>query len=214
MRSDLNKLLCERERTGHEMKYGDERHSRAFKETQLEDDEPFQGVSSTHREGMKVRYRYRRKEFSENLNPLYGFIRKSVGRKWDSVYSEICEVFDKRSVINQHILVHLFQYVEQDIAVIDGKMYVEGKMYSKRIPLEESFTEYYVDPRDGILKINKSRLGRRQIIKNRQEREAKEQEKVRRVVDDQTELHLINDCWFEVKFLTPTARVFSKEIVH
>lgn len=132
MREDLNKLLCERERIGHSDRYGSYRRLKHFKdESDIEDsDELFTGVGSSHRESMKIRYGYDTKSFNENLNPLYGFIHKSVGKKWDKIYSEICKVFDKRSVINQHILIHLFQKVEtKDIVVgTNGKLWYRPKI--------------------------------------------------------------------------------------
>lgn len=220
MRGDLNKLLCERERLGHGMDYGEHRQSRSHDEKfDCEfDDEPFTGVGSGHREGMKRRYGYDTKQFNENLNPLWGFIRKSVGKKWDRVYSEICSVFDKRSVINQHILIHLEQKVEiNDIRVgADGKLYVFSPYrwhYQREhglTALRESSIEYYVDPRDGILKYNHQRLTYRQENRLNAAKRAKEEAKVRRVVDKFTELHLIKGVWFEVKFIEREPHVFSQ----
>lgn len=209
MREDLNKLLCERERLRHWDHYSNYRHLKKYEERfdiEQEDDEPFTGVGSGHRESMKHRYGYDDKPFNENLNPLWGFVHKSVGKKWDKVYSEICKVFDKRSVINQHILVHLFQKVETKFirAGADGKLYYENQ-YTWRtdqrlVPLKESSIEYYVDPRDGILKYNHSRLTYRQEAQLRRKEREKEEAKIKRVINKETELHKINSSWFEVKF--------------
>jgi hypothetical protein len=204
MRKDLNKLLCERERRRHWDHYGNYRHDKAFKNfDKHEDDEAFGGVSSAHREPMKRRFTWK-KEFNENLNPLYGFIHKCLGKKWDKVYGEICEVFDKRSVINQHILIHLFQKVEtKDIRVDEkGKLWYCPTMYggAQQYALKDSIVEYYVDPRDGILKYNYGRKTYRQVAREQARVRAAEEAKVRRIIDDTTVLEKINDCWFEVKF--------------
>lgn len=218
MRSDLNKQLCERQRRGSSMSYSpwrrDKRHEEQY-QVGREDDEAFDGIAGGHRESMTKRYGWDRKSFNENLKPLYGFIHKSVGRKWDDVYSEICSVFDKRSVINQHILVHLDQYVEQQIAVDEnGKLYITDYQYSwrhdRRLLEESSYVEYYVDPRDGILKRNTAMLSRRESNKRARLRREEKELLTKRVIDKTTELHKIkfesgiahteDGIWYEVKF--------------
>jgi hypothetical protein len=207
MREDLNKLLCERERHRHADCYGNYRHLKLFDDKYYDDDfdEPFAGVGSGHRESMKRRYGYDTKSFNENLNPLLGFIRGSLGKKWDKVYSEVCEVFDKRSVINQHILLHLFQYVELDMHVgKDGKLYVFDTYSPNRYnPLEKSSTEYYVDPRDGILKYNHKRLTYRQERRQQLEEHAKKEAAKRRVINEMLELHQEDGIWYEVEYVLP-----------
>ena len=122
-----------------------------------DDGEPFTGVSSGHREGMRLRHNIRgdTKSLNENLNPLWGFVHKSVGRPWNKVYGEICAVFDKRSVINQHILVHLEEHVEiNTFEGEDGQLYFHPG-YGQATPATHWNVRYYVDSRDGILKLNK-----------------------------------------------------------
>ena len=211
MRSDLNKQLCERERHGHAKDFGEYRRSRAHDEAfdyNADDglDEPFRGVGSGHRESMKKRYGYDRKQFNENLRPLYGFIHKSVGRKWDDVYSEICSNFDKRSVINQHILIHLFQYVGVDDVIVgdDNKVYHRRFQYGANdiVPINASYYKYYVDPRDGILKYNKYHQSYRQKWREEEKRRQEAELAVRRVISDDLELHNIDGSWFEIKYET------------
>ena len=146
MRSDLNKLLCEHERYGSKRGYKEVRRDRTF---DLYDED---GPIGT-REGMRWRYKFHwnEKEFGENLNPLYGIIRKNVGRKWDDIYSELCKVFDTRSVINRHILIHLNSMVEiTNVYYEDGEIWIRSNYIGNR-PLKDTGVEYYVDPRDGIL---------------------------------------------------------------
>jgi len=207
MREDLNKLMCEHERARSSDNYGNYRHLKDYDVAgDIDNDgEPFAGVSSGYRESMKARYAGGSKSFSENLNPLFGFIRKSVGKPWDDVYSEICKGFDKRSVINQHILIHLFQYVEIKGVTIgnDGKLwYRPTQFYSWRDAqlLSESHVEYYVDPRDGILKKNHDHKTHGQVHRLFQERLKEEEAKVRRVISETTEVRKLHGCWFEIKF--------------
>jgi hypothetical protein len=194
MRSDLNKLLCERERFNSRDHFTNYRGMKTFDDSLDEDG----GANTSMKESMKRRYTacWSQKELNENLNPLWGAVRKAVGRPWNKFYSELCENFDKRSVINQHILQHLFNKVETKEIFVgeDGKLW--GRGYSGAVPIEESFCEYYVDPRDGILKHNKQKLTRNQITKNREARNAETVGKVKRVIDEDNVLHLENGVWF------------------
>jgi hypothetical protein len=86
------------------------------------------------------------KDFGENLSPLFRFLDKQVGRPWDKVYSELCSTFDMRKTINQHILQHVNQYVEQEALLVDNRVVRRG--YSGRV-----FDVYglYVHPVNGLL---------------------------------------------------------------
>lgn len=210
MRKDLNKVLCEHERNLSDDHYSNYRHLKQFSDVRDLDEEdfeePFTGVGSGHRESMKYRYGYNAKSFGENLNPLWGIVRKNVGRPWDKVYGEICAVFDKRSVINQHILTHLFQGVCVNVEVKDGALWVTPT-YGNPTLLADTYVEYYVDPADGILKRNKFYKTYKQRMRERAAERAAEEAKTRRVIDDTTELRLLNGVWFEVKFEDLTATV-------
>jgi len=181
MRKDLNKLLCERERTGGSfakvIKKAKKRSQQGFKGGITA--WPFEGESLSPfptKVGMKKPYGWDTKNFNENLNPLWGFIRKSVGKSWDKVYSEICKNFDKRSVINQHILVHLFQNVEVNTFSEKGKVCYVNTAYGWRhknrgiTPIAESHCEYYVHPVSKILLANTGRKTYRQISAEREKK--------------------------------------------
>mgnify|MGYP003582218477 CR=1 FL=1 len=144
MRKDLNKLLCEEERYGSSRSFKEVRRKKVFQA-----DEEFQAG----RESMKKRHVVsgNEKMFGEHLSPLYGIVRKNVGRKWDDVYSELAEVFDFRSVINDHILQHLWGYVERYAYVDDGVIMVRGRYSRGAEQLELSSTEFYIHPTTGVL---------------------------------------------------------------
>ena len=191
MKADLNKELCEHERTRSWDKYHNYRHIKKF---DSEDEDGELGG----REGMRARYAnvWHNKEFSENLNPLWGAVRNAVGKPWNKFYSELCQTFDKRSVINQHILTHLFQVVAVNTYVgNDGKVWVNDR-YSGDNPLTKAYCEYYVDPVTGILKKNKYyksyRHAQRQLAANKRAEEAK----VKRVIDKDNVLHFIDGVWY------------------
>lgn len=205
MRSDLNKQLCERERHRSWDRYGNYRHKRIFNNFGEE------GEGQPTRESMKRRYvvNWRAKDLNENLNPLWGAVRKNVGKRWDKFYSELCTVFDKRSVINQHILDHLFQRVVTDMYVgEDGKLY-QRNYYGRNFSLLDGTIEYYVDPRDGILKRNKHYRSYRMAEKERAKIKAQEEYKTCRQISNTLVFRKIDGLWFAFEMKTaPLGEVY------
>jgi hypothetical protein len=205
MRADLNKQLCERERRGSGRKYKEFRRAKKFNQV----GEEGEGMPSF--ESTMHRYGYERKDFNENLNPLYSQLRKAVGRPWDKFYSELCENFDKRSVINNHILEHLYDRIEVKTVMKGDVVWVHPR-YGDPRPLKESRSEYYVDPRDGIIKKNKHYVSYRQEQRLRAAEKAAEEAKVTKWIDDDHVLRKIDDIWFifTMKDLPPATLVFKK----
>ncbi len=192
MRSDLNKVLCEHERSNSKDHYKNYRNLKKFNRLGEE------GENVPAREGMKLRYGWDKKHFGENLNALYGAVRKAVGRKWNDFYSELCKSFDKRSVINQHILVHLYDFIEVNSVYVDddGDLAVQRRYSSKPEKIKDGFTEYYVDPRDGIIKRNKHFKTISQISREQAAQKKREEEKVFRKLDERNVLRFIDGVWF------------------
>ena len=99
-----------------------------------------------------------RKDFGENLNPLWRFLQKSVGRNWDSVYSDLCSRMDQRGAVTGHLFQHLFDFVttSENITLIEGKPHRKGwnglSPVTYRGKVGE-FWNFWVDPRDGKLKV-------------------------------------------------------------
>lgn len=194
MRPDLNKLLCERERYGSTKGFAETRHAK--KQNLSIDGEEIGG-----RQGIKKRYGYETKSFSENLNPLFGAIRKAVGRKWDKFYSELCVTFDKRSVINQHILLHLENYIEyKNVYVEDGELWVKSS-YSLPTKIRGSSVQYFVDPRDGIIKLNKFYCSYKAQSRQRTAKAAAEKKKSEFFVGTGLVLRKIDGVWYEFTLL-------------
>jgi len=210
MRPDLNKLLCERERVGSTDKYKNYRRLKKFNPAPGDE-----GENLPFREGTKFRYGYNGRSFNENLSPLRGAIRANLGKRWDTFYSELCKNFDKRSVINQHILQHLFQYVERELYIEDGELWVRAARYTSsgdQKLRDSTYTEYYVDPRDGIMKKNKW-YGGDKARKDRDAAEARAKEHaVTRWIDDDTVLRKIEDTWFvfDLKDIPKAYYTYSK----
>lgn len=203
MRQDLNKLLCEHER------YGSKDHYRYYRKLKKFNPRAGQeGENLPAREGMRLRYGWDRKSFGENLNPLYGAIRKAVGRKWDKFYSELCSTFNMRSVINQHILVHLYQYIEVDTVYVDGGELWVRSAYRAPQRLRNSGVEYYVDPRDGIIKKNKWMVTYKAARAQREAEAKRKEAEVFRDLSDGTVLRNIDGVWFQFTMKTiPAVKV-------
>lgn len=204
MRRDHHKLICEKGKSGN-YEYHDIRHAKRIASSnddfyEYEDgDEAI--VAAPHKESIKRCYNsyYITKEFTDNVNPIRGFVRKNVGRKWDDVYSEFCDIYDQRSVLTKHLFQHLKQYVERKVLVHNDELMIRTRWRGLQ-PLEEAYIDYYVDPRDGILKCLHTPSYK---SFNRQRKHDHEQEllKTIRPVDKLTEYHLINGTWFKVKFI-------------
>lgn len=208
MRKDLNKQLCERERLGHDRKFHEVRHARKVKDADAE--EVIGG-----REGMKRRHiiggHGETKMFNENLNPLWGVIRKNANRPWNKVYAEFCSVFDKRSVINQHILDHLNDFVAINTYEQDGEIYIKSR-WGRDDTLKGGWQEYYVHPRTGLLLKNPHYRSWKQERRERDAKRAAEAAKVHRVIDDKNELFCIEGTWFLAE-MKPTPTEYTQKHV-
>lgn len=204
MRDDFAKVLVERPRLGHERSFGEQRHRKNFKDNELY----FGG-----REPMKKRYdSYSdRKQFNEHLNPLRGWLRSVVGKPWDKSYSELRKKFDARSTINNHILEHLWWYVEKDAVLQDGKVVVLNTYSHEYEPISNSTSEYYICPKDGTLK-RSNKKSFKTIRRDRDSARAEAEARVFRVLDSTHHLHLMNGVWFvfEIKELPPSTVTYVK----
>jgi hypothetical protein len=209
VRDDLTKVLCEQPRPRSWDHYSNYRNLKKFEDSSSNDDNFEDGDrhiiagGGATRESMKHRYGWDAKSFGEHLSPLYGLVRKNVGRKWDKVYSELKKNFDARSATGNHIFQHLYDQLANPAETFigdDGKVWIGPHRYSGAQALRDSYYEFYVDPRDGILKRNLKRKTYRQVYRQRQLEAEREAAKTKRVVDKTTELHFINGVWFEIKF--------------
>lgn len=205
MRNDFNKILVERERPRSWDHFGNYRHMRGPRG--LDDDE----VGG--REKMKIRYKLRGydKPFNENLNPLWGWLRSCVGKKWDKCYSELCKNFDMRGVINAHILQHLYQELEVNTLVGDkGQVLFHDSGYRSNKgpqPIKLCYKDYYVCPKDGTVK-KTQKQPRRSVIKQQEAEKRAKELSVRRVLNSKEILHFIDGVWYHFDLLPiPTAKI-------
>lgn len=140
MRSDMNKVITERPRRyrDYELPTGVKKR---FQDTDWED--------QPKREGMKAMWNGGTKDFTDVIGPLKGYLRKQarLGRPWNKVWSEIQATLPGEGLSASHAKDHIFGLVELDVMEVDGKPYTTTG--------RQIWSEMYVCPRSGILKINK-----------------------------------------------------------
>ncbi|AMP12357.1 hypothetical protein CPter291_0061 [Collimonas pratensis] len=205
MREDMFKVIVERPRCTHSNIYkGD---GRKFRNSE---DRPA-------RIGMKDGYGHR-KYLNENLAPLKRFLEQQVNRPWDKVYSEIRTVIDARSTVKQHILLHLDNFVAIETrwegSKKDGRVLVRYTSWSGRyVELAESLSAMYVHPLTGILLHNRFHASFKARRKNRRRAHEQEKSKIRRIISDHVQLHLVSQVWYEVTLgALPPARVVLQDV--
>lgn len=108
-------------------------------------------------------YGYDRKQPTDVLGPLKGWVEKQVGRPWDKVYSELCQVLDKRKLTHKHVIDHLYQWVGRTVILCKDGCYREPDNISGFWTNEGKWVlngfapEYFVHPKTGLLERNKAR---------------------------------------------------------
>ena len=138
MRSDMKKVLCERPRRGSRYSYHEVRA--AIKQTDPDD--------MPHCQGMRRPYKDQ-KDFSDLLGPLVRFLRNSVGRRYDDVWSELCANVPGHTTTGAHLRDHARWECETNTFVLDDKVMTRGRRFYFGSPREVD--GLYVDPRDGLI---------------------------------------------------------------
>jgi hypothetical protein len=197
MRKDMYKVIVERPRRG---KDGDAAAAR------LRND--FDGPMHL---GMRAGYGYR--GLNENLAPLRRHLRAQLGRPWNKVFSEICAGIDRRNTVQQHIHQHIRDFVAIDVGIREGRL-VDLAGHGRFLRADFAiYQELYVDPRSGLIRLNKNYRSWRLAAADSRKREADEIAARRRVVDGQTLLLLLQGIWFRVEVaVLPKERIIEEVI--
>ncbi len=215
MREDMFKVIVERPRLVNSNGYS--RDGRKFRN---DEDAPA-------RLGMKRGYS-QWKWFNENLAPLRRYLERQVNRPWDKVYSEIRANIDPRSTVKQHILQHIEDFVAVDTHWVEtpggGKIIIRGRRWPRKdVFLEESTVRLYVNPRTGILLLNRRHVSHGVRKRQKQQAQHERQLAVRRELGEHEQLHRVEGIWYHVTLETlPAAKVqivnvdgkLSKKIVY
>lgn len=136
MRRDFQKVIVERPRRGGSWIRKQARLKRLAVSLAQDEFADGGGVARGRRD----------KEFTDLLNPLRRFLDKNVGRPWNKVYSEICEVADRRSLAGWHLLDHAKYYVAQNCWFENGKVLTISRWGGVT-----EVWQFYVHPKTGIL---------------------------------------------------------------
>lgn len=97
-----------------------------------------------------IKPRNKTKWFSDCLGPLYQWLQSHVGEYWDDVYSKLCQILDITTLSGQHIVSHVWGYVERNTVLIDGVPYRKNGRNSSLL-LGYRYKQLYVHPETRIL---------------------------------------------------------------
>lgn len=87
------------------------------------------------------------KDFTDVLGPIEGYLRASIGRKWDDIYSEISHhlgsgAWPVQHIVRDHISVETNTYLG-----VDGKIYAENKYGNICVNESAGYrSDFYVHP--------------------------------------------------------------------
>jgi hypothetical protein len=99
-----------------------------------------------------IKVRQKTKSFSDHLAPLKRFLHSKVGQSWNEVYSELCKTLDNSTLSGQHILSHVWGYVERHAEIVDGIPFSKPSTYRGGRRLGGwRYDEFYIHPDTGIL---------------------------------------------------------------
>ena len=150
MRSDMGKCVIERPRNGSSNPsakakwYG--------KITQDDEGYDYDGMTklpvSSKQEGYHKKIG--NKSFTDVLGPIEGYLRSSVGRPWDDVYSELCSGLGKFSWPMRHVLLFHVNVAVNTWEGVDGNIWYNDKYGHSKVDGGYR-SEFYVHPRSKTL---------------------------------------------------------------
>lgn len=101
-----------------------------------------------------IKTRGRTKHFSDHLGPLRRFLRSKVNQPWNDTYRDLCDRLDPSTLAGQHVIFHLWHYVERHVEIIDDIPYRKVKSYFGRFRLESGYCDqFYIHPETGLLQL-------------------------------------------------------------
>ena len=200
MRSDMAKLIVTRPRVG-----GNGNVGRMFRQA----NRSFDDLPTKESMRKKHRRNYNGKEFSDYLAPIKRFIEGTVGRPWDKVYSEICQQLPGDNTIQQHVFLHIDQYIaikvircslsESNTGLVAHDALGGARNYGGRSRIRPG--QLYVDPDDGIIKRAKIRQQEVKVAKP----------KTMQAIDNEHVAVKHNGIWYLVEIKPYTVEYVEKE---
>jgi hypothetical protein len=199
MRHDMFKVIVEKPRLGSRVRW-----STGTRRLLASEDAPVKLGMRAGRGGKWSR---------DHLGPLRNFLLRQVGRPWNAVFSEICAVVDRRSTVQQHVLLHIGDFVVLETKLVDGE--VCGPSHrSVFTPLRDLPEELYVHPETGVLLRNNARLLHRQKQRAQAKHRQAEIEARRRDLSPTEQLHRIDGHWYFVRLAEIPERIGTSRWDH
>lgn len=124
MRSDFDKVLVERGRSGSTARSLKTGWSTFNYDPEFHDDHPTKAPCSRNRQ-----FGYDAKQPSDLIGPLKRFLNSRVGQDWNEIQSEIHAAVDRRSVVGRHFHRHVGFLVEEHAMLIGGKAFFKEHAY-------------------------------------------------------------------------------------
>lgn len=216
MRHDIKKVICERERRGHfeGPEKGYDRRSRSHNRD--DHDEEFHQYDLPKYESLTKRYGYNRKSFSDRLRAIEGFIRKNVGRHWDKVYSEVCQLAKPNGTnTHYHVHQHLEDFIEINTFIGDDseiRYVTKGRfsfMRKEDNRIAKCPKDFYVHPISKQICFNKKRAKEMAIEKKEWLRKRNEVHEFVKIINDECALK-IHGNWFIFKIVVISEESIAK----
>lgn len=192
MRPDFIKVLTERPRSGGRYQYKKFRHS--DKHVWRADEDAAGGTEGMRRPYKRTDY----KEFNDLLGPLYRYVASRVGKPWNKTYKEVCVPLKGRNTVQQHLLSHLMQWVED-------KVWINEEGRPRHANGTHLWKEFYVDPRDGVLKKLKKIDERRWRSDRMRIRDADEADEMK--TKEGQVFRKVDGLWFEVTVIQEEVKI-------
>ena len=136
MRQDVHKVVAERPKSNRTWVSKNPRHKTVLLDVAGEE----------LNEGARHRLAFRQKYRNSRLNIVERFLVNRVGKLWDNVFSEACEVTDARSFQGAEIREAL-----KDLVATGCWLEGHTVMHYNRCGSSEAVTGLYVHPRSGLL---------------------------------------------------------------
>lgn len=135
------------------------------------------------------------KSFSDHLNPLFRWLYSKKGSPWNEVYAELSQLLKFNTLSGQHILLHVWDFVERDVVMIDNVPYTHKySFYLRKYSLSqlgEGFRdELYIHPETGILC----------VVKKQPKAKAKQPRVDYLWVDKYRQYYKLDNIWYLVFF--------------
>jgi hypothetical protein len=136
-----------------------------------------------------IKTRHKTKSLADHLGPLRRLLRSKVNQPWNEVYHELCQRLDSSTLTGQHVISHLWNYVEKHVELIEGIPYRKVAFYRNRRLGSGYHDEFYIHPDTGLL-----------CLAERSPKPVPPKLTDRIVIDDYHQYRKLDDVWYLITF--------------